>query len=110
MSGMRVLVTGGAGYIGSLVSKRLLELGYEVMVLETFKFGYDSIKDLTLNSSFKILLGDIRDSELLEKAIDMNDAVIHLAGIVGDPACAVDADTAVAVNLDASINLFKILK
>lgn len=85
-----VLVTGGAGYVGSHVTRVLLELGYRVVVLDSLVFGKDSIKDFVKHKNFTLIKGDVTNLETLIKAIAQSDHVIHLAGVVGDPASSLD--------------------
>jgi len=106
----KIFVTGGAGYIGSILIRMLLEDGYEVTLFDKFYFGKDSITSINADKNFKIVEGDIRDRRLLEETIPGHDAVIHLAAIVGDPACAADADLAVQVNFNATVTVAEIAK
>jgi len=85
-----VLVTGGAGYMGSLLCRYLLKDGYQVVVLDKLLFGDAGIRDLYRHKNFKLIHGDIGDIGTLVRAIQDVDSVVHLAGIVGDPACALD--------------------
>jgi len=110
MSSKNVLITGGAGYIGSLLCEKLLEMDYYVRILDTFDFGIDPIKKSTFHPSFKVNFGDIRNTNDVKKSLEAIDYVIHLAGIVGDPACAIQADKAVDVNFNATKNLALISK
>jgi len=77
---MRVLVTGGAGYIGSKLVPRLLNSNYQVRVLDSL--CPDSLSELLGNSSFEFLHGDIRDKDIVSASLDSSDVVIHLAAIV----------------------------
>lgn len=95
----KVLVTGGAGYIGSVLVRLLLEDGYYVRVLDNLSFGGEAIVDLLNNESFDFVKGDIRNKEDLVKAMKGIDYVAHLASIVGDPACAIDPDLTKDINL-----------
>lgn len=96
-----VLVIGGAGYIGSVLVRMLLEAGYHVRVLDKFLFGEDSIRDLYNRPDFEVIKGDFRHVETVIRALRGMDAVIHLGAIVGDPACALDDDVTVDVNTTA---------
>ncbi len=104
----KVLVTGGAGYIGSTLVQLLLDKGYFVRVLDNLSFGGEAIVDLFNNPNFEFIKGDIRDVEIQRRAIQGMDAVAHLAGIVGDPACAIDKDLTNAVNLEASYDTYRL--
>lgn len=105
MTNGRVLVTGGAGYIGSTLARNLLNSGYEVKVFEKFLFGLDSIKAIINHPNIDIAIGDIREEEDIKTAIEDVDSVIHLAAIVGDPACAVKGSVAVETNYIAALKL-----
>lgn len=102
---MKVLVTGGAGFIGSILISDLLKEYHQVRLMDIFNFGFDPIKDIVPNKSLEIYPGDIRKMEDVNKALDGVDAVIHLAAIVGDPACAVQADNAVETNYLSTLRL-----
>lgn len=103
-----VLVTGGAGYLGSLLCGDLLNLGYKVKILDKFKFGVNSILHLVDNKNLSIVNGDIRDISNM-KLINQADIIINLAGIVGYPACDEDKWEATSVNVDAVKEMSKML-
>ncbi len=103
----RVLVTGGAGYIGSVLVRILLAKGYTVRVLDSLKFGGDALYDVAQHPAFEFVKGDIRNDVEVEKALEGVDAVAHLAAIVGDPACSKFSDEAREVNWTGSVNLFE---
>jgi nucleoside-diphosphate-sugar epimerase len=98
----KVLVTGGAGYIGSVLVRLLLKEGFSVRVLDNLRFGGESIVELLNDSNFEFIKGDVRNAADVEKSLKSIDYVIHLAAIVGDPACAKEPDLARATNLEAS--------
>jgi nucleoside-diphosphate-sugar epimerase len=98
----RILVTGGAGYIGSHVTRLLLEKGYEVRVLDKLVWGKTPLEDVAGHPGFELYEGDIRHVEDLVGSLADVHGVIHLAGIVGDPACALDPDTTFGINLEAT--------
>ncbi len=103
---MRILITGGAGYIGSLLSAELLRDGHEVVVLDDLLFGGDSILALLPNPRFHFLKRDVSESDL-NGSIQNMDAVVHLAAIVGYPACdAVGEERARQINTEATIRIF----
>ncbi|MFQ5717115.1 MAG: NAD-dependent epimerase/dehydratase family protein, partial [Nitrospinales bacterium] len=83
-----VLITGGAGYIGSVLCRKLLDKGFRVRVLDTLLYGDGPVRDLYPNSDFELIQRDIRHIEDVVSAIQGMDAVIHLGAIVGDAACA----------------------
>jgi len=103
---MRVLVTGGAGYLGSVVSRRLLTDGYQVRVLDSLLYGGHALLGLYLDGNFEFVHGDIRSAEVVNLALEGVHAIVHLAAIVGDPACAEHPDLAREVNIDGSMQLF----
>ena len=104
---MKVLVTGGAGYIGSVLVRQLLNKGYQVRAFDSLKFGGDALYDVMLNPGFEFMLGDVRNSEEVKKALEGIDAIAHLAAIVGDPACKKYSDEAKETNWKGSVALFE---
>ena len=103
---MKVLVTGGAGYIGSVLVRQLLCKGYEVRAFDSLKFGGDALYDVMLHKNFEFMLGDIRNGEEVTRALEGIDAIAHLAAIVGDPACKKYSDEAKDTNWAGSVALF----
>ena len=97
-----VLVSGGAGYIGSVLVRLLLAEGYRVKVIDNLSFGGVPIIDLLNDDNFVFQKGDVRNENDLRNALKDVDHAVHLAGIVGDPACAKQPELARAVNLDGS--------
>jgi nucleoside-diphosphate-sugar epimerase len=87
-----VLVIGGAGYIGTHAVEQLLERGHAVRVLDRLMYGRSSLEDFASNSRFEFVEGDAADISRLTEAMRGVSAVVHLAGLVGDPACAVDPE------------------
>jgi nucleoside-diphosphate-sugar epimerase len=102
---MKVLVTGGAGFVGSILVRRLLNSGHHVRVLDNIMFTDDSLKELVGKEGFEFIKGDIRDNVVIEKAVSGCDAVVHLAAIVGDAACDRDPKLSEEVNVDATIDI-----
>ena len=98
----KVLVTGGAGYIGSVLVGLLLEKNYIVRVLDNLSFGGEALVGLMNNKNFEFIKGDIRNKDRLERSMNGVDFVVHLASLVGDPACAVDPKLTRSVNLDGA--------
>jgi len=106
---MKILVTGGAGYVGSVLLRRLLNEGYYVKCLDCLSFGGESLLGIWEHSNFKFANCDITDFDAVGSIINSDEyfAVIHLAGIVGDPACKRQPDLARSVNWDASVHLLE---
>ena len=103
-----VLVIGGAGYIGSVLVRRLLDDSYKVIVLDSLLYGEKSIADLYTHSDFELIRGDVRNTEVLMSALKDVDSVIHLGEIVGDPACSLNDNFTVDVNFMATKNITEI--
>jgi nucleoside-diphosphate-sugar epimerase len=97
----RVLVTGGAGYLGSILCEHLLTGPYVVTVLDNLMYGQGSLFHLCGNPRFEFVYGDVRDEALRVRLMNNADVVIPLAAIVGAPACDRDPNLARTVNLDA---------
>jgi nucleoside-diphosphate-sugar epimerase len=98
-----VLVTGGAGYVGSVVVEELLERGFEVRCLDALRHGNKaSVQALAGREGFSFVEADLRDAAARSAALDGAWAVVHLAAIVGDPACSREPELAREVNLDAT--------
>jgi nucleoside-diphosphate-sugar epimerase len=97
----RVLVTGGAGYLGSILVPALLENGYRVTVLDSMLYRQNSLLSCCANPDFDIVRGDSRDEGLVKKLVAGADVVIPLAAVVGAPLCARDPLSAVSINRDA---------
>jgi nucleoside-diphosphate-sugar epimerase len=103
--GVRVLITGGAGYIGLLASERLLGAGRDVTVLDSLLHGQVELAERLEEAGARVLRGDVRDSAVRADALVDVGAVVHLAAIVGDPACARDPDLSQAVNVEGTKTL-----
>lgn len=102
----KILVTGGAGYIGCTLTRQLLEKGYQVRVLDSLMYGGEPIIDMFNYPNFEFIKGDVRNADDVAKAVEGVDCVAHLAAIVGDPACAQDKELAQATNVDGSKLLY----
>src|SRR5262245_39346239 len=100
---MRILVTGGAGYVGSTLVPALLNEGHQVRVFDALKAGGRSLLGVWSHPGFEFQRGDIRDREAVRAAVSGMNAVVHLAALVGDTACDQQPDLARAVNFDASL-------
>lgn len=101
------MVTGGAGYIGSIFVPQLLGNGYQVTVLDNFMYKQNSLLDVCYHSSLDIIVGDVRNEELLKKEVIKHDIVVPLAAIVGAPACDRDKPLARVVNQTQAENIAK---
>src|SRR5277367_1632314 len=104
---MKILITGGAGYIGSTLVPLLLSEGHRVRVLDALLHGGEPLLGVWSHPSFEFVRGDVCNRETLQAAVAGIDAVVHLAAIVGDPACSRQPDLARAVNLQASLALIE---
>lgn len=94
----RILVTGGAGYVGSVVVPELLRRGYAVRVVDNLIYKQPSLLMCFMNTNFEFIKGDIRDMSLMRDALKDVDTIIHLAALVGEPACRRDPETCYAIN------------
>ena len=107
ISAPAILVTGGAGYIGSILVPELLAKGYRVTVLDNFMFRQASLAHVCAHPRFDLVRGDIRDTRLMGDLLKTHDVVIPLAALVGAPLCDRDPFTAEAVNLKAPLAMLK---
>ena len=105
----KILITGGAGYIGSILIPELLKLDYEVTVVDNFMYKQNSLLDHCMNPNFKIIRGDARDENLMKSLAKDKDYVLPFAALVGAPISSRDPFGAVSINLDARKMLSKIL-
>ncbi|MBR3835493.1 MAG: NAD(P)-dependent oxidoreductase [Clostridia bacterium] len=107
---MKISITGGAGYIGSVLVPELLRLGHEVSVLDNFYFNQTSLLDCCADKSFRIVRGDARDRDTVARFIEGADFIIPLAALVGFPLCDYDKIAAKSTNLDAVLMLLELRK
>ncbi len=98
---VHVLVTGGSGYIGSILCEHLLDRGYRVTVLDNLIFAQRSLFHLCENKNFDVVFGDARDEKTLASVMQGADVIIPLAAVVGAPACDRDTFMTTSLNLDA---------
>ena len=106
----KVLVTGGAGYLGSVLVPLLLSKGHEVTVLDSFYFNQSTLLDSCLNPDFKVVRGDARNEQLMAELMEGKDYIIPLAAMVGFPLCKADEVAAETTNLGAIKTLLKLRK
>lgn len=104
---MKILVTGGAGYVGSVLVPLLLEYGHDVRVLDILRRGGVGLMPICRNLHFELQVGDINDPTAVEAALVGVDAVVHLAAVVGYPQCNRTPELAVATNIDGTSNILK---
>ena len=97
-----VLVIGGAGYIGPPLIERLLADGCRVRVLDLLLYGGEPIAHVMQHPRFELIRGDFRDVQVVVRAMQDVDAVVHLGGLVGDPACALDEEVTLEINVSAT--------
>jgi nucleoside-diphosphate-sugar epimerase len=105
-----VLLIGGAGYIGSALLPKLLERGYKVRLLDLFLYGMEPIAQYQSHPKLEIIKADFRQIDVVVAAMKDMDAVIHLGAIVGDPACALDEELTIEVNLLATRMIAEVAK
>jgi nucleoside-diphosphate-sugar epimerase len=105
MGRVNVTVTGGAGYIGASATRELLHAGHAVTVLDSLLHGQAAVAEALATAGARILRGDVRDPAARAAALADADAIVHLAAIVGDPACARDPELSQQVNVDATLAL-----
>ena len=98
---MKILCTGGAGYLGSILVPKLLENRYHVTVIDNFMYHQNSLAASCYNPHFKIIHGDVRDERLIKELIQKADIIIPLAALVGAPACDKDPQSAQTTNIGA---------
>ena len=103
----KILITGGAGYIGSMLVSKLVDLDYDVTVIDSLKFSSDSLNHLYFYKNFKLIVGDVRNKDLIRKELKKNEYIIPLAALVGAPLCEKNKKEAVSVNLDSIKLLMK---
>jgi nucleoside-diphosphate-sugar epimerase len=104
---MKILITGGAGYLGSVITGKMLSEGHEVVVLDKLIFNQVSLLSYTSNPKFKFIHGDVRNETLLERLCNECDVIIPLAAIVGFPACASEPELAKEINFKQIVNIVK---
>src|SRR3954462_11947608 len=104
------MVTGGAGYVGSVLVPQLLAAGHKVTVLDLFMYGEDVFDAVRNNPDLRLIKGDIRDEAAINEALRGSDAVIHLACISNDPSFELDPGLGKSINYDAFLPLVEVSK
>ena len=105
----KILITGGAGYLGSVMIPDFLDMGYKVAVLDNFMFKQNTLAQNCSNPNFDIHRGDVRDQKKLSSLVKDVDIIIPLAAIVGAPMCEEDKVAATSINRDSILNLIKLV-
>ena len=97
----KILITGGAGYIGSVLTQKLLDLNYNVTVYDNFLFDQVSLNHLCINNKFSVIKGDVRDKKKIISLLSKFDVIIPLAALVGAPICRFDPVGSRTINHDS---------
>ena len=105
---MKILITGGAGYIGSVLTPKLLECGHEVTILDNFIFNQLTLTESCKYDGFDVVRGDTRDETILKTLIPKHDVIIPLAALVGAPMCKLDPIGAKTINQDSVEKIIKL--
>ncbi len=105
----KILITGGAGYIGSMLCTKLVETGYQVTVVDLLKYDKSSLNHLYFYKNFKLIIKDIRNESLMKKLIKKHDYIIPLAALVGAPLCEKFKKDAISTNLNSIKTLCKLV-
>ena len=105
----KILITGGAGYIGSKLVTKLLDLNFIVTVVDILKFSSRSLNHLFNNENFTFIKGDVRNKKLMKNLIKKNEFIIPLAALVGAPLCEKNKKEAISVNFESIKYLMKII-
>ncbi len=106
---MRILLTGGSGYLGSILARKLLANKHSVRILDNFLFGKESLADIK-NKRLELVTGDIRDLSIVGKSLKNIDSVIHLASIVGTQSAELDPKASMEINFMATRNIAELCK
>ncbi len=103
-----ILITGGCGYFGSSLIRKLIKNGHNVKCLDLLIYGDDAVKSLSNNSKFTLIHGDVRDEKKVEDCLKNIDAVVHLAAIVGDKPCEAAPTAAYDINFNGTKKLYQL--
>jgi nucleoside-diphosphate-sugar epimerase len=106
---MKIFVTGGAGYLGSIIVGELLSNNHEVCVIDNFMYHQNSLANYFTNSNLTVEVGDVRDIALMKSLVSSADVIIPLAAIVGAPACDMDSFSASSTNKESILGLLDII-
>jgi nucleoside-diphosphate-sugar epimerase len=106
---MKVLVTGGAGYLGSILVPALLDRGFTVTVVDSFMYGQDSLNAVCAHPEFSVVRGDVRSLDIMKPLVKNADVIIPLAALVGAPLCDRDPLAATSTNLKAIVDMLGLL-
>jgi nucleoside-diphosphate-sugar epimerase len=106
----KVFITGGAGYLGSVLTEVLLSKGFKVTVLDSLVYKQLSLTSFCHNQNFKLVVGDVRDTKLLASLVETHDIIVPLAAIVGMPACKKDPGLTIAINYQQIKNIIEIIQ
>jgi len=106
----KILITGGAGYVGSVLTEKLLNKGYSVVVLDLFLYDENSLKHIENNSRLKIIRGDIRDNSIITDIMKDIDTIVHLAAISNDPTAELDESLTKSINYDSYYSIIEAAK
>ena len=110
MKKLKILITGGAGYIGSKLSTKLVLMNFKVTVLDNLSYSGNSLNHIFSYKNFNFIKGDVRNKNLLKSLVRNNDIIIPLAGLVGAPLCEKNKKYATEINLNNIKYILKILK
>ena len=104
---MKVCITGGAGYLGSVLTKRLLSYKHKVVILDNFRYGAEHMIGMFTHPDLLMLPVDIRNYSEVEEEVRGSDVVVHLAALVGDPVCKKNTKLAYSTNVTGTLNVFE---
>ena len=107
---MKILITGGAGYIGSMLSTELIRLGHEITVIDDLRYSLNSLNHIMHSKNFEFIKGDVRDKNYLKREVLKNNIIIPLAGLVGAPLCEKHKKEAVETNFKQIKFILSVLK